>query len=79
MILWALVPFALLGAMLPGHPFDVLYNHWLRRLFSTPVLPRYGARRRFACAVATIMIVAATWGFQAAMPTLDYISSVGRL
>ncbi len=25
-ILWVLVPFALLGAILPTHPFDVLYN-----------------------------------------------------
>ena len=25
-ILWALAPFAALGAILPGHPFDVLYN-----------------------------------------------------
>src|SRR5215469_14862295 len=29
-ILWALVPFAVLGAILPGHPFDVLYNYGLR-------------------------------------------------
>ncbi len=25
-ILWALAPFAALGAILPGHPFDVLHN-----------------------------------------------------
>jgi hypothetical protein len=73
MILWALVPFAALGAILPGHPFDVLYDHWLCRPFSTPVLPGYGVRRRFACTLATIMIVAAAWGFQAGMPTLGYI------
>ncbi len=72
-VLWALVPFAALGAILPGHPFDVLYNHGLRHLFGTPALPRYGARRRFACALATMMLVAAAWGFQAGMPMVGYI------
>jgi uncharacterized protein DUF4395 len=74
-ILWALVPFAALGAILPGHPFDVLYNYGLRHLLGTPALPRYGARRRFACALATIMLIAAAWGFQASMPVVGY--SVG--
>ena len=67
-ILWALAPFAALGAILPGHPFDVFYNHGLRHLLGTTALPRYGVRRRFACALATIMIVVAAWGFQAGMP-----------
>ena len=73
MILWTLVPFAALGAILPGHPFDVLYNYGLRHLLGTPALPRYGARRRFACALATIMLIAAAWGFQAGMPMVGYI------
>lgn len=72
-ILWALVPFAALGAMLPGHPFDVLYNHGLRHLLGTPRLPRYGVRRRFACALAALMLVAAAWGFQSGMPTVGSI------
>lgn len=72
-ILWALAPFAVLGAILPGHPFDVLYNYGLRHLLGTPALPRYRARRRFACALATIMIVAAAWSFQAGMPMVGYI------
>ena len=73
-ILWALVPFAALGAILPGHPFDVLYNNGLRHLLGTPALPRYGARRRFACALATIMLIATAWGFQAGMPLLGSIA-----
>ena len=72
-ILWALVPFAALGAILPGHPFDVLYNYGLRQLLGTPALPRYRALRRFACAMATIMLIAATWGFQAGIPMFGYI------
>lgn len=62
-----------LGAILPGHPFDVLYNHGLRHGLGTPALPRYGVRRRLACAVATIMIATAAWGFQAGMPMVGYI------
>lgn len=73
-ILWALVPFAALGSILPGHPFDVLYNYGLRHLLRTPPLPRYGARRRFACAVATIMLVAAAWGFQTGMLVVGYVT-----
>jgi Domain of unknown function (DUF4395) len=72
-ILWALVPFAGLGAILTGHPFDVLYNHGLRYLMGTPELPRYGLRRRFACALAAIMIGTAAWGFQTGMPRLGYL------
>ena len=72
-ILWALAPFAALGAILPGHPFDLLYNFGLRHLFGTPALPRYGIRRRFACALATIMIAAAAWGFQTGRPMVGYI------
>ena len=67
-ILWTLAPFAALGAILPGHPFDVLYNFGLRRIFGTPMLPCYGARRRFACALTTIMLIAAAGSFQAGMP-----------
>jgi len=74
MILWALAPFAAWGAILPGHPFDVLYNYGLRRLTGTPALPRYGARRRLACAFATTLIVMAAWGFQAGMPMAGQIA-----
>jgi hypothetical protein len=72
-ILWALVPFTALGAILTGHPFDVLYNHGLRHLTGTQQLPRYGTRRRLAFAVATTMTTLAAWAFQADMPLLGYI------
>ena len=72
-ILWALVPFTALGAILTGHPFDVLYNHGLRYLLGSPELPRYGARRRFAFAVATTMVSVAAGAFQAGVPLLGYV------
>ena len=71
-VLWALVPFAALGALLPSHPFDVIYNHGLRYLLKSPALPRYPVRRRFACLMATVMLVAAACGFQAGMTTVGY-------
>ena len=73
-VLWALVPFAALGAILPGHPFDVLYNHGLRHLFGTPALPRYGVRRRFACALATMMLITGASAFQSGAPVVGYIA-----
>lgn len=72
-IIWALVPFAALGAILPGHPFDVLYNYGLRHLSGAPALPRYGLRRRFVCALATAWLVAIAWSFQAGLPVLGAI------
>jgi hypothetical protein len=63
-VLWALAPFALLGALLPGHPFDVMYTYGVRPLTGGPVLPRYPLPRQFACLLATLMIVGAAWSFQ---------------
>ena len=42
-LLWALVPFALLGSVFPVHPFDILYNLGLRYFTGTPLLPHNGA------------------------------------
>jgi hypothetical protein len=72
-VLWALAPFAALGAVLPGHPFDVVYNLGLRHLFGLPALPRYGLRRRMACAMATLMLVVAAWGFQSGLPLVGQV------
>lgn len=63
-VLWVLVPFALLGALLPGHPFDLLYTFGIRRLTGGPAIPRYPLPRRFACLLATLMLVGAAWSFQ---------------
>jgi len=64
LMLWALTPFALLGALLPGHPFDLLYRFGVQPLTSGPPIPRYSLPRRFACLLATVMIVTAAWSFQ---------------
>ena len=72
-VLWALAPFAALGAVFPSHPFDVIYNHGLRDLFGTPALPPYRFRRRMACAMATVMLVVAAWGFQSGFPVVGQV------
>ena len=71
-ILWALVPFAALGAILRGHPFDILYNHGLRHLLGTQPLPPYPSRRRFACLLATLMLAAAALSFQVGLSAVGH-------
>jgi uncharacterized protein DUF4395 len=71
--LWALVPFAALGAILRGHPFDAIYNHGIRHALRTPHLPPYNAPRRFACGVATIWLASTALAFQNGATLLGYI------
>ena len=63
LVLWGLAAIALLGAALPFHPFDLVYNHFVRRFTRTASLPRHGQQRRFACALATVWLVATGWAF----------------
>jgi hypothetical protein len=72
-ILWILVPFAALGALLPGHPFDVLYNYGFRFLLHGPRLPRYPLPRRLACLMAAAMITGEAWSFQSGHPLAGHI------
>jgi hypothetical protein len=62
-MVWMLAPLAALGAMLPWHPFDLIYNHGIRHFTGTQALPRYRAPRRFACLVATVWLALAGWAF----------------
>ena len=76
LVLWALVPFAALGALRQGHPFDALYNHGLRHLLGTRRLPPYGAPRRFACAVATVWLGLTGSAFFAGASVVGYTLGV---
>lgn len=73
LILWTLVPFALLGALLPSHPFDVLYTFAFRYLVHGQRLPRYPLPRRFACLMATVMLAVTAWGFQTGSLVLGHV------
>lgn len=54
----ALAPFAFAGAVGRGHPFDLLYQRGVCRMLRSPAIPPYGAPRRFACALATVWLLA---------------------
>ena len=72
-ILLALLPWALLGGILTGHPFDVVYNHGIRHFLRTPELPPYGWPRRFACLMASGMIGATAAAFYLNYPIAGYL------
>jgi len=72
-VLWALVPFAVLGAAMSRHPFDYVYNLGVRRLAGTPPLPEHRAPRRFACGMAALWITASGAAFAAGLPAAGYV------
>lgn len=72
-ILWGLAVAAALGAVLPSHPFDYVYNFGVRRLTRTPPLPPNGAPRRFACGMAAVWLVATGAAFAADLTILGYV------
>lgn len=57
-IFFALAATAFLGAAMPFHPFDLLYNYGIWFLIGKRPLPSNGVPRRFACGVATVWLVA---------------------
>ena len=48
---------ALLGVLLPNHPFDYIYNYGIRHIAKRPPIPNRTAQIKFACAVATVWLV----------------------
>jgi hypothetical protein len=75
-VLWGLAGVAFLGALLPFHPFDLLYNHGARYLTGTRPLPHHGPQRRFACGLASAWLVATGWAFQMGADALGYVLGV---
>ena len=71
-ILLLLVPIAGLAALVPIHPFDLIYNHGIRFITRTAPLPRRGAPSRFACGLGAVWLVATAWAFQAGRPLTGY-------
>ena len=66
--LMILVPFAALGAILRGHPFETIYNYGIRHIIGTQRLPPAQAPRRFACGVATIYLIVTILAFHNGFP-----------
>jgi len=72
-ILWGLLIFAALGAVLPFHPFDLIYNFGIRHITGTPQLPRKRAPQRFACAMASVWLIATGGLFYAGFNIAGYL------
>lgn len=75
-VLWALACIALLGALLPFHPFDLLYNYGMRYLTGTRAFPHHGPQRRFACGMAAAWLFATGWAFHAGAITAGYLLGI---
>lgn len=71
-VLWSLAATAFLGALLPFHPFDLLYNYGMRFLTRTRPLPNHAPQRRFACAIATAWLLGTGWAFHAGATLVGY-------
>ncbi len=72
-VLWALAGTALLGAILPAHPFDIFYNHVVRQLTGTRPLPHHGPQRRFACGIAAAWLIGTGLAFHQGAAALGYV------
>jgi len=57
-----------------GHPMDLIYNHWVRKLFNAVKLPPNPFQRRLACFAAGIMNTIAGIFFLANMPMAAYVT-----
>jgi hypothetical protein len=78
-ILWGLAVFAALGAVLPFHPFDLIYNLGVRRLTGTPKLPPNGAPRRFACGIGSVWLLGTGALFFAGFDIAGYVVGVALI
>ena len=76
LVLWGLAITAFLGALMPFHPFDLLYNYGARYITGTWSLPHHGPQRRFACGIAFVWLIATGWAFHSGAATLGYVLGV---
>jgi hypothetical protein len=72
-LLFVLAGIALLGALSPVHPFDLIYDLGIRHLTGTGPLPRRGAPSRFACGFGSTWLLVTIWAFDSVGPTLGYV------
>jgi hypothetical protein len=61
------------GAIMPIHPFDALYNYLVRRITSTQPLPKSGMRRRIIFAVGATWLLLTTGAFLLGMSVVGYV------
>ena len=72
-ILFALSGIALLGAVMPFHPFDLIYNYGIRFWLGRRTLPPNGVPRRLGCAIATLWLAATAFLFFNGQAQIAYV------
>ncbi len=72
-ILLTLAAIAFLATILPVHPFDLIYNHGIRRVTGTPPLPKRGPPSRFACGVGALWLIVTVGAFDYSYMTVGYV------
>lgn len=73
-ILAVAMTIAFLGALLPRHPFDYLYNHVVSRLINKPGIPPRTSQGRFACGIASVWLCGVIVLFQYGWNTWGYLA-----
>jgi len=68
-VILALVPIGVVAGWTARHPFDLLWNHGLRRLLDAPPLPPNPTPRRHAFKLATVWLLAVGVLFAVGQPT----------
>lgn len=68
-LILALVPIGVVAGWTSRHPFDLIWNHALRRLVGAPELPPNPAPRRHAFKIATVWLFAVGLLFAFGAPT----------
>lgn len=76
LVLWALAATAFFGALLPLHPFDLLYNYGVRHLTRTRPFPHQGPQRRFACGIAAAWLAATGWAFSTGAVSIGMVLGI---
>jgi len=72
-LLLSLSALMVLGALLPVHPWDMLYNGVVRQLTKTQPLPRGGWRRRLTFALGAVWLCVTAWAFATGRTTVGYV------
>lgn len=72
-LLLAMDVIAILGVLMPNHPFDYIYNGLIRKILSKPALPARSAQLQFSCSVATAWITLTLLLLNASMMITGYL------
>jgi hypothetical protein len=79
-VLIAMAATAFVGGFVTAkHPFDLLWDHALRRVTGGPPVPPTPAPRRFACQVATVWLLGVAAAFLAGAETVGIALGVPLL